>query len=309
MNFLSASTRRLDRGTGWARNGVVAMGILLAVAAMATKAGAQAAAMGSSPLAVAPKEWATDAAMNELKVIQYDHFYLRYKEHTRDAKGDHLRDVIESKDGTVARLIMKDGRPLTPEEDQWEHDRLQAMLDSPSAYAKHEKGDATGKKTGADMIKLMPDAMIYTYAPGQPQRPNRVMHADDLPEIVLDYKPNPAWTAPNMTADALTGIEGRLWIDAKTHYLIRMEGTVFRPVNFGLFLAHVYPGGKLTFEQTRASEQRWIFTRFTEKVEVRVLVKTLREDTDIGAEDFSTVPEMSYQDAIKMLWATPLPTK
>jgi len=188
-----------------------------------------------------------------------------------------------------------------------EHDRLQAMLDSPSAYAKHEKGDATGKKTGADMIKLMPDAMIYTYAPGQPQRPNRVMHADDLPEIVLDYKPNPAWTAPNMTADALTGIEGRLWIDAKTHYLIRIEGTVFRPINFGLFLAHVYPGGKLTFEQTKASEQRWIFTRFTENVELRVLVKTLKEDTDIGAEDFSTVPEMSYQDAIKMLWATRCP--
>ncbi len=301
--------RRLDRARGWARHSACALAISLAAVAMTARACAQAAAMGSSPLSVAPRDWATDAAMNELKVIQYDHFYLRYREHTIDAKGDHLRDVIESKDGTVARLIMKDGRPLTPEEDQWEHDRLQAMLDSPSAYAKHEKGDATGKKMGADMIKLMPDAMIYTYAPGQPQRPERVMHGDDLPEIVLDYKPNPAWTAPNMSADALTGLEGRLWIDAKTHYLIRMEGTVFRPVNFGLFLAHVFPGGKLTFEQTKASEQRWIFTRFTEKVDVRVLVKTLRENTDIEAANFTTVPEMSYQDAIKLLWATPLPTK
>ena len=274
---------------------------------MATNALAQASAIGSSPLAVAPKEWATEAAMNELKVIQYEHSYLRYRERTKDAKGDHLREVIESKDGPVARMIMKDGRPLTPEEDQWEHDRLQAMLDNPSAFAKHVKGDVTGKKTGADLIKLMPDAMIYTYTPGQPQRPERVMHPDDLPEIVLDFQPNPAWTPPNMSAEALGGLEGRLWIDARTRYLTRMEATVFRAINFGLFLAHVYPGGKLTFEQTRVGEQRWIFSRFTENVELRVLVKTLKENTDIEAADFSLVPEMSYQDAIKMLWATPLP--
>lgn len=301
--------RKLNRDRGWARIGGCALAISLGCVAFVANATGQATPLGTSPLAVAPREWATDAAMNELKVIEYDHFYLRYWEHTKDAKGDHLRDVIESKDGTVARLIMKDGRPLTPEEDQWEHERLQAMLDSPSAYAKHEKGDATGKKMGADMIKLMPDAMIYTYTPGQPQRPERVMHGDDLAEIVLDYKPNPAWTAPNMSANALTGLEGRVWIDAKTHYLTRMEGTVFRPVNFGLFLAHIYPGGELTFEQTRASEKRWIFTKFTEKVDVRVLVKTLKENTDIEAANFSTVPEMSYQDAIKMLWATPLPAK
>ena len=298
--------RRLDRGRNWARTGAYALAVSLAAIAVAAKASGQAGVLGSSPLAVAPREWASDAAMNELKVIQYDHSYLRYREHTRDAKGDHVRDVIESKDGAVARMIMKDGRPLTPDEDQSEHERLQGMLDNPSAFAKHVKGDVTGKKMGADMIKLMPDAMIYTYAPGQPQRPDRVTHADDLPEIVLDFKPNPGWTAPNMSAEALGGLQGRLWIDARTHYLIRAEATVFRPINFGLFLAHVYPGGKLTFEQTRATEQRWIYSRFTENVELRVLVKTLKENSDIEADTFSEVPEMSYQDAIKMLWATPL---
>ena len=265
--------------------------------------------MGSSPLAVAPREWATEAAMNELKVIQYEHSYLRYHEHTIDAKGDRLRDAIESKDGPVARMIMKDGRPLTPEEDQWEHERLQTMLDNPSAFARHVKGDVTGKKIGADLIKLMPDAMLYAYAPGQPQRPDRAAQGDELPEIVLDFKPNPAWSAPNMSAEALGGLEGRLWIDARTHYLTRMEATVFRAINFGLFLAHVYPGGKLTFEQTRVGDERWIFSKFTEHVELRVLVKTLKENTDIEAADFCIVPEMSYRDAIKMLWATPLPTK
>ena len=247
--------------------------------------------------------------MNELKVLNYGRSYLRYREHTKDAKGDHLREVIESKDGSVARLIMKEGRPLTAEEDKWEHDRLQAMLESPAAYAKHVRGDVSGKKMGMELIKLAPEALNFSYVPGQPQRPDRVMHGDDLPEIVLDYKPNPNWTAPSMTADALSGLEGRVWIDAKTHYLTRMEGTVFRPVNFGLFLAKIYPGGKLVFEQTKVSDTRWIFTKFSEKLDLRVLIKTLKQDMDIEAFGFSPVPEMSYQDAIRMLWATPLPTK
>jgi len=273
------------------------------------QAAAQATTIGNSPLGVAPKEWATDAAMNELKVLNYGRSYLRYREHTVDAKGDHLRDVIESTDGSVARLIMKEGRPLTAEEDKWEHERMQAMLESPAAYAKHVRGDVSGKKMGMELIRLAPEAFLFNYVPGQPQRPDRVMHADDLPEIVLDYKPNPNWTAPSMTADALSGLEGRLWIDAKTHYLTRMEGTVFRPVNFGLFLARIYPGGKLVFEQTRVSETRWIFSKFVEKLDLRVLIKSLKQDMDIEAFGFTPIQEMSYQDAIRALWATPLPTK
>jgi hypothetical protein len=255
-------------------------------------------------LSIAPKQWATEAAQNELGVINYGHLYLRYREHTKDAKGDHIRDVIESKDGTVARMVMKEGRPLTSEEDSFEHDRLQAMLDSPGAFAKHVKGDATGKKLGADMMKLLPDAMIFTYTPGQPQRPGHTGVPDD---IVLDYKPNPDWKPPSTASEALTGIEGRVWIDPQTQHLTRMDATVFRGINFGLFLAHIYPGGHLTFEQGAATGQRWIFTRFTEHVEVRVIFKAIREDTEIEASDFSPVPAMSYQEAIHTLLATPLP--
>lgn len=306
MKLFSAHARSSSRHGALA--GFLTLAAVSTILLMPAHACAQ-AAMGNSPLAVAPKEWAADAAMNELKVLNYDRSYLRYQEHTRDAKGDHFREVIESKDGPVARLLMKDGRPLTPEEDQWEHDRLQAMLDSPAAYAKHVKGDVSGKKMGTDLIKVAANAFLFSYVPGQPQRPDRTMHPDDLPEIVLDYKPDPNWTAPSMTAEGLSGLEGRLWIDAKTHYLTRMEGTVFRPVNFGLFLAKVYPGGKLVFEQTKVSETRWIFSKFTEKLDLRVLIKTLKEDSSIEASGFTPVPEMSYQEAIKMLWATPLPGK
>jgi hypothetical protein len=250
------------------------------------------------------KQWASDAAQNEVKALNYGRSYLRYREHTVDAKGDHVRDVIESKDGSVARLILKEGRPLTQEEDAGEHDRLQAMIDSPSAFAKHVKGETNGRKMGSDLIRLTPDAMLFDFTPGQPQRAG---HTGE-PEIVLDYKPDPAWKPPTTASEALTGIQGRMWIDPRTHVLTKIEGEVCRGVNFGLFLVHIFPGGHLTVEQARVSDQRTIFTRFVEHVNVRVLFKQMKEDSDIEASDFTAVPEMSYQDAVKMLLATPLPS-
>ena len=156
------------------------------------------------------------------------------------------------------------------------------------------------------MIRLMPDAMIYTYAPGQPQTGKN----GGAPEVVLDYKPNPAFKPPSLTAEALTGLEGRLWIDAKSRQLVRMEGSIFRSVNFGWgMLAHIYPGGKLVLEQTNAGGDRWIFTHFSEEVRVRALmVKTVKVRSNISASVFQTLPgPMSYQDAIQMLLNTPLP--
>jgi hypothetical protein len=244
---------------------------------------------------------------NELVALHHRNSFLRYRMHVLDAKGDQIRDVIESKDGTVARLILKEGRPLTADEDKAERNRLTDMVASPSAYAKHVKNEGEGRKLADQLMRLMPDAMIYSYTPGQPQTEKNAGL-----EIVLDYKPNPKFSPPTTAAEALTGLEGRVWIDAKNRQLVRMDGTIFRAVNFGWgMLAHIYPGGHLVLEQTNAGKNRWIFTRFVEDVNVRALmVKTIHIHTNVEASSFQTLPgPISYQDAVRMLLDTPPPTK
>ena len=282
----------------------IAAAMLIGIASIVLPA-ARAQQTMPDPMSLAPKKWATDAAANEVKVIDYDRHYVRYRIHIRDAKGDQTRDVIESRDGAVARVIFREGRALTKEEDDGEHERLQAMLESPAAFAKHVKGDVSGRRMGAELIKLLPEAMLYSYAPGQPQRAGRA--EGEPPEIVLDYKPNPAWNPPTIASGALTGVEGRAWIDPRTHYMTRMEGTIFKPINFGLFLAHIFPGGKLEFEQVKVSDQRWLFSRFVEHITLRVIVKTLKEEQNTETSNYAMVPEMSYQEAIRILMETPLP--
>jgi hypothetical protein len=260
----------------------------------------------SSLLAAPPRSWAADAVANELTVLHRSPPFLRYRMHVRDDRGDRISDVIESKDGTVRRLILKDGRPLTPDEDKAERERLNAMVASPASFAHHIKNEDSNKKLADDLIRLMPDAMIYTYVPGQPQLPN----ASDL-TVVLDYAPNPKFKPPTTTSEALMGLKGRVWIDVKTRHVVRMEGNIFQPVNLGWgVLAHIYPGGKLMLEQTNVTGPRWIYTHFTEEVSVRALmVKTLNVKDNIDASEFHVLSEsMTYQDAIRLLLDTPLPT-
>jgi hypothetical protein len=260
----------------------------------------------ASLLSVQARSYVVDAAANELLALHHRGSYLRYRMETINEKGAQVRDVIESKDGTVARLILKDGKPLTPEQDKGERQRLNDMIASPAAYAKHVKNTQSEKKMADTLVPLMPDAMINTYTPGQPQSGRN----GGALEIVLDYKPNPKFVPPNTEAQALTGLEGRVWIDAKTHNVVRMEGTIARGVNFGWgMLAHIYPGGKLVMNQTNAGGNRWIFTDFSMELSVRALmVKRLDIRSSAKASDFQTLGPMSYQDAIHLLLEAPLPS-
>jgi hypothetical protein len=251
------------------------------------------------------KSWAIDAAAKEIEIINHSGSYIRYRQRAIDEKGDELRDVIESKDGAVARLIMRDNRPLTPEEDQAERDRLTSLLEHPSEYARHVKNENSSKKTAIDMIKIMPNAMIFTYAPDQSPSPE-----SSAPQVVIDYVPDPAFNPPNTTSEALTGLRGRIWIDAKEKTIVHMTGDIFRSVNFGWgMIAHIYPGGKLDFEQASAAGSRWNMTSFHENVTARALmVKTIAVKKEFHSLDFQLMPgPVSYQDAIHLLLSTPLP--
>ena len=276
----------------------------LLLLAFALFAGRPACAQTGADLSRPPRDWAVLAAAEEVHDLEPYTIYLRYRVRTVDRRGDQTRDLIESRDGTVARLIARDGRPLTTEEDRAEQQRLQDLLADPAGYAKHVKNEQSSKKQAIEVIRVIPDAMVFRYAEQQPQPT-----AGSPAQVVLDFHPDPKWSAPTMAAETLTGIEGRLWIDARSHHITRLEARVFRPVNvgFGLF-ARVFPGGTAVLDEARPEEQRWLPAHFVEHITLRALmVKTIRENADTQNSEFQQVPPMSYQQAVKLLLATPLP--
>ena len=253
-----------------------------------------------------PRSWAEAAVNNEVAIVESEgRIPLRYRQHKVDAKGDTTREIVETRDGTVARLIERNGQPLTAADDAGERDRLNAEIADPDAFFKHHKRDKATRADAKDLIKLLPQAMIYTYAPGQPQQPKA-----EGPQVVLDFHPDPNFHPPMMAADLLTGIEGRVWIDAHSHCMVRIEAHVLHAVNFGFgVVAKIFPGGTVEFEQTRATGERWAYSHMEEHLTARILlVKTMPENSVMTSYDFRPMPTlMPYQDAVRMLLAMPVP--
>jgi len=255
-----------------------------------------------------PRSWAEASIRNEVAIIESEgNVPVRYRQRKVDAKGDTTREIIETRDGNVARLVERDGKPLTAADDAGERNRLNDEINDPEAFIKHHKRDKAMRADIKSLVQLMPQAMIYIYAPGQPQR-----SGIDPREIVIDFHPDPSFHPPTMEADLLTGIEGRAWIDPRSHCMTHIEARVLHAVNFGFgVVAKIFPGGTVVFEQTRAVGDRWAYSHMEEHLTTRVLlVKTLPENTVMTSSDFRPMPSLlPYQDAVRMLLAMQIPLR
>ncbi len=253
-------------------------------------------------------DWVKAACANELQIIDDDGTLpLRYRVRKIDSRSDTTREEIETRQGDVARLVERNGKPITAQEDAAERERLNAILQAPGEFIKHHKRDNATRADVLQLVRLMPQAMTYSYAPGQPQPPTAT-----APQVVIDFHSNPAFKPQTMLAEVLTGLEGRMWIDAKSRRLTRIEGRVLRPLNFGFgILAHVYPGGTIALEQTNASGDRWVYSYLMEHLTLRaMMVKTIPENSQMTASDFRPLPApVSFQEAVRMLLAMQIPLR
>jgi hypothetical protein len=262
---------------------------------------------GDAPLSRPARAWAVETSTKEALMLQHPNSFLRFRYHVIDEKGDQTRDQIETPEGSVARLILRDGRPLTPQQDAAERDRLNAVLASPSGFARHIKREQENKKMGVRLIQAMPDAFLWTYAEGQPQPPNWQASSGVL--VALDFKRNPAWSPPDMESEPLTGVEGRVWVDPRSGNMVHMEATLTHAVNIGWgMVAHLYPGATAKVDQVNAGGERWIVQHIVEQLTLRALiVKTVNQRLQFDTSDYRQVKPMSMPDAVKLLLDTPLP--
>lgn len=259
----------------------------------------------TADLAQPARNWVVAAVKAELPIVNRDNLNLRYLSRRVNEHGDLLRDTIEAKEGSVARLVRKEGRALTQEEDDAERARLESTLKDASGFLKHHKRDRSNVSLTTELVNVMPDAMLWSYVPGQPQLEGRTEK-----QVVMDYRPNPAFHPSGMAQAALGSLEGRVWVDAQSHHVLRMEGHLFRDANLGWgLIAKVYSGGNLALEQRDFGNGLWSYSRLTMDITVReVLVHTVKVKSLFEATSVQQMPStLSWQDAIRLLLNTPLP--
>lgn len=238
-----------------------------------------------------------DAVKYQTDDFHHAGWALRYRVHRTDTREDSVRDLVESADGNVARTLARQGKPLTPEEDAAEQERLRSLT-SAEVSRRHRNGE-NSDKYGMEMISAMPAAMIYTLTPGQPQ-----LQQFPMPQVVLDYTPNPTYHPSTAAQSMLPSLAGRLWIDAETHHLLRIEINITKNLNLAMgLLIRVYQGGTMTYEQHAVAGGHYAYSHIDINVHLReLMVKSVPYHSILDATDVSVLPSPPpLKEAVEML--------
>jgi hypothetical protein len=87
-------------------------------------------------------------------------------------------------------------------------------------------------------------------------------------------------------AGLLRKMQGKLFIDERDYSLVRLEADVLDRISFGLFLARVSRGTRLTFEQVLVNNEIWLPKMITVHADARALVKAYRFDETLLFSDY-----------------------
>lgn len=245
---------------------------------------------------ITPQEAVARASHNELTAR--DQHPFRYTLRKVDNGKITTKEIIETKDGDVARLIAIGDKPLPPDVDAKEIQRLETLLFNPSIQEHRRKREQEDANRANEMLRLLPTAFVYKFE-GMVEGPSG-------PCYRLSMKPNPDFDPPDRQAEVLHGMAGELWIDQKQERMVKLNVHLIDNVEFGWgIFGKLYKGGTILVEQKDVGMDHW--EQYLMQLHLRgtiLMFKSLTINTNEAESDYAPVPaNWTYKDAVKALLA------
>jgi hypothetical protein len=215
--------------------------------------------------------------------------YLLVKE--VDGK-QQTREVVETKSGSLDRLIAIAGTPLTDAQQRDETERILRLSNNPEEQHKLEQTRRKDAEQCNAFLQMVPDAFLFEYAGGE----------GDL--IKLIFKPNPGFRPPSREGKVLHEMAGEMWVDARQKRLGSINGQLMNEVRFaGGLLGHLEKGGQFAVKRTEIVAGHWEVTEMAVNMRGKALLfKTISVQQKELHQNFERVPDdLTMSDAAGFL--------
>jgi hypothetical protein len=226
------------------------------------------------------------------------HQPLRYLLRKIDDHRDTTKDIIETDQGFVARLIAIDNQPLSAEANQAELDRLNTLVNQPEIQEHRHQREQKDADRVDRLMRLLPDAFLYSDQGTTPCPAGEgICHH-------LTFSPNPGFEPPDVEANIFRGLAGEIWIDQAQERLTRLDAHVIASVGFGWgILGRLEKGGIIQLEQSDIGNHDWELTTLKLNLKGKALMlRSLNIQLTEQATHFSQVPPgVDYRKAIELL--------
>ena len=234
------------------------------------------------------------AIANEMEHPKSSRFYM-WMDRVAKPKGSQTKQMVETPDGIIGRLVAINDKPLTPEQRKADDNRINRLLD-PAKMREKTKQQKADEQHSQRLLRALADAFNYAYAGTETTPQGHQV-------VKLDFTPNPNFDPPDHETQVYQGMKGHVWIDTDVMRLAKIDGTLFRDVDFGWgVLGRLYKGGRFVVEQADVGNGHWDTTRMDLKFDGKILmVKRLHIEQTETEWDFRPVPKMNVKQALEML--------
>src|SRR5580658_5837266 len=224
---------------------------------------------------------------------------LRYRLRKTSIRLTSTKEIVETRDGDVARLLSINDQPLSPADEQKEQARLQALVDNPGLQQHRKQSEDSDTARALKVLRVLPAAFLYQFA-GTGTSATGVVEK-------FSFRPNPHFDPPDLETGILTAMAGEIWIDPIEERVVRLAGTLQRDKDFGWgILGELDKGGSVEIEQADVGDRQWRIVHLKLVMNGRVLFKAKNSDSEQEYTEFAPLPaDLSYQQAIQMLRALP----
>lgn len=194
----------------------------------------------------------------------YDYFE-RDRQQDKETKTYQVRMILGS---PYEQLVAVNGKSLSHEEQKQERQKLQSALTQRQDESVRERAERIAKyendRSRDEMLMQQLTSAFDFVLLGQQK-----LGAHEV--YVLKATPRADYHPPNLEAQVLKGMQGKLWIDQKTFQWVKVEAQVMHPVSIEGFLAQVEPGTRFALEKMPVADGVWLPSHFTMRSKSRVL--------------------------------------
>lgn len=221
-------------------------------------------------------------------------YIYRLRREARD--GSWTRDILDTRDGLVSRLVATNDRLPTAEERAKDDRHLEKLLANPEEQRKRKQRQKEDAEQVRKLLRALPDAFLFEQDGTEPGPRGELAR--------LKFRPDPDFDPPSRETIIYKGMEGTIVVEPRDLRLVRIDSSLVESVTLGWgLLARLNKGGRFTLEQSLLPDGEWETTRMTLDFTGKAfLFKTIRIKQRQTITDFRPAPaNLSLAEGIELL--------
>jgi hypothetical protein len=213
--------------------------------------------------------------------MDQDQSHWMYRLETEKAGTKETKELVETTNGDLTRLLARNGQPLTPEEQKSEDQRIEKFMNDPGERQKRQQDANEDARKARALMELLPDALSYS----GPETNGNIAK--------LKFQPNPDFHPPSREAHVFHEMEGELVVDTKQQRIVAFSGHLIHAVDFGGgLLGHLNQGGTFDVRQEEVAPGHWEIALLKVNMKGKALFfKTISVQQDEKHSGFHRVPD------------------